>query len=230
MKLLLFDIDQTLVNTGGAGLRALDRACQQLIQLERAMDGISPHGKTDPAIVREIFRVRLKNISPSQREIETILEAYLSFLKDEVRLSPAYRVLPGIISLLDHLVAHDGAAMGLATGNIEMGGRVKLERGGLNRYFDFGGYGSDAEDRSELVRKGAARAAHKIGRTFLADDTFVIGDTPLDIEAGKRAGFKTVGVATGSYSVAQLLEAGATFAVSDLEKDRDYFLRSTFMA
>ena len=229
MKLLLFDIDLTLISTGGAGLRALDRACHQLFQLEHAMDGISPNGKTDPAIVREIFRVRLKNTSPSQRQIETVLEAYLSFLKDEVRLSTTYRILPGIISLLDHLVAHDGAVLGLATGNIEMGGRVKLERGGLNRYFDFGGFGSDAEDRTEVVRKGAIRAARKTGKTFHPDDTFVIGDTPLDIQAGKRAGFQTVGVATGSFSVEQLLDAGATFAVADLEKDRDYFLRSTFM-
>ncbi len=230
MKLLLFDIDQTLVNTGGAGLRALDRACHKLFDIDHAMDGISPHGKTDPAIVREILRVRLENPSPSGREIETILESYLYFLKDEIRLSPAYRVLPGIIALLDHLVAHDDALLGLATGNIEMGGRVKLERGGLNRYFEFGGFGSDSEDRTELVRKGAVRAADKSGRSFQPPDVFVIGDTPLDIAAGKNAGFKTVGVATGSYSVEQLLAAGATFAVVDLEKDRDYFMRSTFMS
>ena len=230
MRLLLFDIDQTLVNTGGAGLRALNRACHKLFHIDNAMDGISPHGRTDPAIVREILRVRLKNPSPSGREIETVLESYLSFLKDEVHLSPAYRVLPGIVSLLEHLVAHHDAVLGLATGNIEMGGRVKLERGDLNRYFEFGGFGSDAEDRTELVRKGAQRAADKNGGGFLPDYTFVIGDTPLDIEAGKRAGFKTVGVATGSYSVEQLLDAGATFAVSDLEKDRDYFLRSTCIA
>jgi phosphoglycolate phosphatase-like HAD superfamily hydrolase len=230
VKLLLFDIDQTLVNTGGAGLRALDRACHKLFDIDHAMDGISPHGKTDPAIVREILRVRLENPSPSGREIETILESYLYFLKDEIRLSPAYRVLPGIIALLDHLVAHDDALLGLATGNIEMGGRVKLERGGLNRYFEFGGFGSDSEDRTELVRKGAVRAADKSGRSFQPPDVFVIGDTPLDIAAGKNAGFKTVGVATGSYSVEQLLAAGATFAVVDLEKDRDYFMRSTFMS
>jgi phosphoglycolate phosphatase-like HAD superfamily hydrolase len=218
------------VNTGGAGLRALDRACHKLFDIDHAMDGISPHGKTDPAIVREIVRVRLENPSPSRREIETILESYLYFLKDEIRLSPAYRVLPGIIALLDHLVAHDDALLGLATGNIEMGGRVKLERGGLNRYFEFGGFGSDSEDRTELVRKGAVRAADKSGRSFQPQDVFVIGDTPLDIAAGKNAGFKTVGVATGSYSVEQLLAAGATFAVVDLEKDRDYFMRSTFVA
>lgn len=229
MKLLLFDIDQTLVNTGGAGLRALDRACQKLFQIDRAMDGISPHGKTDPAIVREILRVRLNKPDPALEEIQTVLESYLSFLKDEVRLSVQYRVLPGIISLLDHLVAHKDAVLALATGNIEMGGRVKLERGDLNRYFEFGGFGSDAEDRTELVRKAAVRAANKNGGEFDPSNVFVIGDTPLDIDAGKRAGFKTVGVATGSYSVDQLLAAGATFAVSDLEKDRDYFLRSTFM-
>jgi phosphoglycolate phosphatase len=228
--LLLFDIDQTLVNTGGAGLRALDRACQKLFHVEQAMDGISPHGRTDPAIVREILHVRLQNPSPSSAEIDAVLESYLYFLQDEVRHSPAYRVLPGIVSLLDHLVAHDDAVLGLATGNIELGGRVKLERGNLNRYFEFGGFGSDAEDRAELVRKGAARAADKNGGAFRPEYTFVIGDTPLDIDAGKRAGFKTVGVATGSYRVEQLLDAGATFAVSDLEKDRDYFLRSTFIA
>jgi phosphoglycolate phosphatase-like HAD superfamily hydrolase len=230
VKLLLFDIDQTLVNTGGAGLRALDRACQKLFNINHAMDGISPHGKTDPAIVRELLRVRLKVATPSSQEIETILESYLSFLKDEVRLSATYRVLPGIVSVLDHMVAHQGAVLGLATGNIEMGGRVKLERGDLNRYFEFGGFGSDSEDRTELVRKAATRAAGKSGRTFLPDDIFVIGDTPLDIDAGSKAGFKTVGVATGSYSVEQLLTAGATFAVTDLEKEGDYFLRSTFMA
>jgi phosphoglycolate phosphatase-like HAD superfamily hydrolase len=218
------------VNTGGAGLRALDRACHKLFDIDHAMDGISPHGKTDPAIVREILRVRLENPSPSRREIETILESYLYFLKDEIRLSSAYRVLPGIIALLDHLVAHEDALLGLATGNIEMGGRVKLERGGLNRYFDFGGFGSDSEDRTELVRKGAVRAADKSGRSFQPQDVFVIGDTALDIASGKNAGFKTVGVATGSYSVEHLLAAGATFAVVDLEKDRDYFIRSTFMS
>jgi phosphoglycolate phosphatase len=229
VKLLLFDIDQTLVNTGGAGLRALDRACQKLFQIDHAMEGVSPHGKTDPAIVREILRVRLANASPSVVEIETVLEAYLSFLKDEVHLSPAYRVLPGIISVLDELVARDDTVVGLATGNIEMGGRVKLERADLNRYFEFGGFGSDSEDRTELVRAAARRASDKNGTDFTPSNVFVIGDTPLDIDAGKRAGFKTVGVATGSYSRENLLASGATFAVSDFERGRDYFLRSTFM-
>jgi phosphoglycolate phosphatase-like HAD superfamily hydrolase len=228
VKLLLFDIDQTLVNTGGAGLRALDRACRKLFRIEHAMEGISPHGKTDPAIVREILRVRLGHSSPSNSEIGTVLESYLSFLRDEVQTSTAYRVLPGIVPLLDVLVVREGIVLGLATGNIELGGRIKLERGGLNRYFGFGGFGSDSEDRAELVRQAAQKAAGGNGG-FSPENVFVIGDTPLDVDAGQRAGFKTVGVATGSYSTDQLLASGATFAVKDLEQDRDYFLRSTFI-
>ena len=230
MKLLLFDVDQTLINTGGAGLRALDRACLQLFGIPNAMQGISPHGKTDPAIAREILRLRWRrDVAETNGEISSILEAYLSFLKDEVQVSPKYRVLPGIISLLDQIVSKKDVMLGLATGNIEPGARVKLDRGRLNPYFAFGGFGSDSEDRAELVRKAAGKAAARSSGQISPSDVFVIGDTPLDIDAGNRAGFKTVGVGTGSYSTEQLLDSGATFAIPDFEQGRDYFLRSTFI-
>ena len=223
MKLLLFDIDQTLVNTGGAGIHALDRACKKLLAIDNAMDGIRPHGKTDPAIAREILSVRLGATSDVEAQIQSILEAYLSFLEEEVQTSAKYRVLPGIVSLLDEIAARPDMILGLATGNIELGARIKLEPGKLNKYFALGGFGSDAEDRTELVRKAAEKAAHNNGSSFPASDVFVIGDTPLDVDAGKRAGFKTAGVATGSYSVDQLLAAGADIAVADLEQGRDGF-------
>lgn len=229
MKVLLFDIDQTLINTGGAGLRGLDRACLKLFGLQNAMEGISPHGKTDPAIVREIVRRKLGSETPTNTDIATILDSYISFLKEEVHTSATYRVLPGVQTLLDQLAARGDVLVGLATGNIELGARIKLERGGLNPYFSFGGFGSDAEDRTELVRKAAEKAAHKNGGFIAASNIFVIGDTPLDIDAGNRAGFKTVGVATGSYSVEQLLASGARIAVPDLAQRSDYFFRSTFM-
>jgi phosphoglycolate phosphatase len=229
VKLLLFDIDQTLVNTGGAGLRALDRACQKLYGLQNAMDGVRPHGKTDPAIVREILRVKLGSNSAKDGEIATVLEGYVSFLKEEVQTSATYRVLPGIVPLLNEMAARPDVVLGLATGNVELGARIKLQRAELNSYFAFGGFGSDAEDRTELVRKGAEKANRKIGRTIPPSEVFVIGDTPLDIDAGNRAGFKTVGVGTGTYTVDQLLAAGATFAVEDLAQGHDYFLRSTFI-
>jgi phosphoglycolate phosphatase len=231
VKLLLFDIDQTLINTGGAGLRALDRACFQLFGIHNAMHGISPHGKTDPAIAREIVRVQLEQIPGDfNGHIQSILEGYLFFLKEEVHASPTYRVLPGINSLLDEMSSRSDIILGLATGNVELGARIKLDRGKLNPYFEFGGFGSDSEDRTELVRKAADKAALRHGERVPASDVFVIGDTPLDIDAGKRAGFKTVGVATGSYSIEQLLDSGATFAVADLEQGHDHFLRSTFIA
>jgi phosphoglycolate phosphatase-like HAD superfamily hydrolase len=117
--------------------------------------------------------------------------------------------------------------IGLATGNIETGARIKLDRGDLNRYFTFGGYGSDSESRVELVRRAVEKAVEKSNKLIDADNVFVIGDTPLDIDAGRKAGFQTVGVATGSYSVEQLVTAGATFAISDFRQSRDYFLAST---
>jgi phosphoglycolate phosphatase-like HAD superfamily hydrolase len=229
VKLLLFDIDQTLINSGGAGLRALDRACLQLFGIANAMQDIHPHGKTDPAIAREILHVRLNKNAAETGQIDSILEAYLSFLKEEVRVSPNYRVLPGIISVLDEASSREDVVLGLATGNIESGARIKLDRGKLNPYFAFGGFGSDSEDRTELVQKAAAKGAARAGKPVQPSDTFVIGDTPLDIDAGKRAGFKTVGVATGSYSIEELLDSGATLAIQDFEQDRDQFFRATFI-
>jgi phosphoglycolate phosphatase len=229
VKLFLFDIDQTLINTGGAGLRAIDRACRKLFDLENAMNGISPHGKTDPAIVREILRKKLGSDSSHSPEVATILDAYVTFLKDEVQTSPTYRVLPGVLPVLEALASRAEVLLGLATGNIELGARIKLDRGGLNPYFSFGGFGSDSEDRTELVRMAAEKAANKNGGSILASNIFVIGDTPLDIDAGNRCGFKTVGVATGTYSVDELLASGATIAVPDLAEGAGYFLRSAFM-
>jgi phosphoglycolate phosphatase len=226
VKLLLFDIDQTLINSGGAGLRALDRACLQLFGIRNAMQDIHPHGKTDPAIAREILRVRLNQKTPANGQIESIVETYLSFLKEEVRLSPNYRVLPGIVSVLDDSLTRSDIMLGLATGNVESGARIKLDRGQLNSYFAFGGFGSDSEDRTELVRTAAVKAAARSGVPISPSETYVIGDTPLDIDAGKRAGFKTVGVATGSYSIEELMDSGATIAIEDFERGRDQFLSS----
>jgi phosphoglycolate phosphatase-like HAD superfamily hydrolase len=227
VKLLLFDIDQTLINSGGAGLRALDRACLQLFGISNAMQDIHPHGKTDPAIAREILRVRLNKTAAEIGQIESILDVYLSYLKEEVRLSPNYRVLPGIVSVLNESLSRNDVILGLATGNIELGARIKLDRGELNPYFAFGGFGSDSEDRAELVRKAAVKASARCGGTISPSETYVIGDTPLDIDAGIRAGFKTVCVATGSYSIDELLDSGATFAIQDFEQGRAQFLSST---
>jgi phosphoglycolate phosphatase len=226
VKLLLFDVDLTLISTGGAGLRALNRACQKRLALEDAMDGISPSGKTDPSIVREIFAAR--SVQHDTCSFDDIIDLYLTFLREEVESTTQYRVLPGILDILNDMSQRSDVVLGLATGNVERGARIKLERGDLNRYFRFGGFGSDSENRTSLVRRAAEVASTHHG-AIAPDDVFVIGDTPLDVIAGREAGFRTVGVATGKFSVDELRECGAELSIADLEQGRDQFLRMTFM-
>jgi len=226
VKLLLFDVDQTLISTGGAGIRALNRAFREIVSLENALEGIIPAGKTDPGIVREIFEMRGGRTVP----VESILENYLTHLQQEVNTSATYRILPGIDEVLGELTERPDVMLGLATGNIERGARIKLERGNLNRYFAFGGFGSDSENRTALVRRAAELAALRCGSPVSPDDVFVIGDTPRDVEAGREAGFQTIAVATGRYAKSDLEAAGATATFIDLEQDRDQFFRTTRIA
>jgi phosphoglycolate phosphatase len=223
VKLLLFDIDGTLVSTGGAGVRALNRAFCQVVGIVNAMDGIRLHGKTDPAIIREVFNAR--EVPSLRASFDQILAAYVEFLPEEVERSTQYRVLPGILSFLQDFHRRPDLVFGLATGNVERGARIKLARGKLNSFFTFGGFGSDAESRTELVRCAAESGVRHAGRDIEPQDVFVIGDTPRDIDAGREAGFRTVGVATGYYSAEQLRAAGADLTLSDFDSDRDKFLQ-----
>ena len=189
-----------------------------------------PHGKTDPAIIREICQNRnLPDVIKIEGLVTRLLERYVQDLEDEVANSQKYRVLPGILRILEEMRERGNVLTGLATGNVEVGARIKLERGGLNGYFPFGGFGSDSEDRSDVVRQAGRAGAgwHRV--RIEPDDTFVIGDTPRDVAAGREAGFRTVGVATGSYNVEQLEASGADLVISDFESGRDQFLRSTRM-
>ena len=225
MKLLLFDIDGTLVLTGGAGIRALNRAFCQVVGIVNALDGIRLHGKTDPAIVREIFNAR--GAHQNADSYDQILAAYVEFLPEEVQRSENYRVLPGILRFLQDFQERSDLAFGLATGNVEAGARIKLARGNLNPFFAFGGFGSDAENRTELVRRAAHNGSRLAGVTIDPNDIFVIGDTPRDVVAGREAGYRTVGVATSDYSTEDLSAAGADLVLLDFERDRNQFLKST---
>ncbi len=228
MKLLLFDVDLTLVNTGGAGLRALDQAFTEVLGVSAATEGVAPHGKTDPAIIREVCLKRSLSLDPDVDSIVSrILERYVHFLEAEVITSPEYRVLPGILDVLEEVDQREDVLTGLATGNVEAGARMKLERGGLNPYFSFGGFGSDSEDRTEVVRTGARAGEELHDRPVAPEDVFVIGDTPRDVAAGKQAGFSTVAVATGGYGVDELARTGADLVISDFSEGRDQFFRST---
>lgn len=212
---LLFDIDGTLVTTGGAGRRALEQAFERFYGRADACSHFPFDGMTDRAIARQ--GLTAIGVDPTEAVIDHLLARYLAVLQEEVaRVEAArYRVHPGMEeAVLAGLSA--GMAVGLGTGNIREGARVKLERVGLYRHFAFGGFGDDHESRPELIRRGAQRGAERLGVTLAEARVVVIGDTPKDVAAAQAVGAQSLGVATGNWSVRQLLDAGATWAFPNL--------------
>jgi len=213
---ILFDIDGTLVSTGGASDRAWRRAFKELHDVDVDVPALTGKGIPDPEVGRQCFVAALGR-EPSAEEAEALMRRRLDHLPEEVENSPGFVVHDGVLALLDRLIG-EGRLLGLTTGNVEEAAHVKLARAGLNRFFSFGGYGSDSPDRTELTKKALERAELVSGRSLQLASCFSCGDTPRDIEAGHGAGIRVVGVATGSYTVEQLLEAGADAAVQSLRE------------
>lgn len=202
MKLLLFDIDGTILLTNGAGTRAANRAFEKIYGLKNAMSGIDAAGKTDPLILREMFRnTLLRDYTPDEEQ--EIYREYVPRLKEEITKS-RIDIMPGIPSLLENLSLRRDMILGIATGNIEEGAWIKLRQSRLHTHFRFGGFGSDSEDREELIRKAIERAGDHVNHAGDFEKVFVIGDTPFDIIHGRAAGAVTVAVATGSYTPEEL--------------------------
>jgi phosphoglycolate phosphatase len=202
-RLLLFDLDWTLISTGGAGLRALNSAFSTLFEIPDAMKRVSPDGKTDPAICREMVRIHL-NREPVEGEIQKLCRGYLDQLAKEIPISPGYRVLPGIPALLEALTRREDILLGLGTGNLEEGARIKLARADFMKYFRFGGFGSDAEERPLVLRKGVERGEAVAGKKFPSRDVIIIGDNIRDVQAGHAIGAVTVAVASGPMTYEEL--------------------------
>ncbi len=213
--LALFDIDGTLIRTGGSGSKALARAFEQVHGLVDALAGMRLGGKTDPLIVDEIFHAHHGRPATSA-EFAAVIEVYLGHLETEIARCELYRVLPGADAAVSACLAH-GATVGLATGNVERAARVKLERGGLWARFSFGGYGSDAGERALLVERAIERGERHAGRRFERRDVLVIGDTVRDIAAARANGAVALAVATGGEDVATLAAAGADEVFETLE-------------
>ncbi|MFO0761556.1 MAG: HAD family hydrolase [Byssovorax sp.] len=210
----LFDIDGTLINTGGAGRRAVNRAFAERYARPDACDHISFGGMTD----RAIFRGGLSAIGvpPSEEAIDALLPLYLTILEDEMARAADCAVPAGILPALDAIAAEPRFALGLGTGNVEPGARIKLRRVDLDQRFSFGGFGSDHEDRPTLLAAGADRGAALLGHPRAACRVVVVGDTPKDIAAARAIGAECIAVATGGFTVEALLPHGATVTVRDL--------------
>jgi len=213
-KAILFDIDGTLVVTGGAGAIAWQRAFLELHGVEANIEEHTHAGMTDPEIAEIVFREVIGR-DGSDEERAGAIAGYLSHLQDAVSESKGYRVMPGIKDLLARLTK-DGILLGIVTGNIESAAHIKLARGNLNRYFAFGGYGSDSRSRTALTKKALERGGEVSGTPLDRDRTIAVGDTPRDVKAGHGAGIRVVGVATGSYSVEELEDAGADWSIENV--------------
>ncbi|MBI4863712.1 MAG: haloacid dehalogenase-like hydrolase [Candidatus Riflebacteria bacterium] len=216
MRLLLFDIDGTLMLSGGAGARALTAALHEVFGMSDGLAGVRLNGHTDRQIVADALALAglPSPASPAQQAL--LDERYVHNLRREMPVSPRAVLLPGVTELLQRLVEVGGVALALLTGNIEPGARIKLERFGLNRYFPFGAFGTDSAVRRDLVPIAIARGEEKIGVRFDRSDVVVIGDTERDVDCGRHCGVKTVAVATGGVSVADLQAAGADLVLPDL--------------
>jgi phosphoglycolate phosphatase-like HAD superfamily hydrolase len=214
MILYLFDIDGTILLSGGAGGRALDRVFRERYGIDGAMNQVRPNGMTDPVIVEEIFQTRLGR-SPRPDEIDAVLETYVPYLREEVARSTRFRLMPNVVEAIDYLAGQPGVAIGLATGNIQLGARVKLERAALWERFAFGGFGCDAANRAVVVARAIERGIAHAGRPFATDRIVVVGDTTRDIDAARANGIKVVVVANQSSDERAALSAYSPDAVFD---------------
>ncbi len=214
---VLFDIDGTLITSGGAGAVSWRRAFDDIYGIPADIGKYSDAGMTDPEVGRLTFAAVIGR-EPSTREFARVMAKRLAYLPKAVDESEGYRVLDGVEELLPRL-CEEGYLLGLTTGGVEAAARIKLERGGLNRFFCFGGYGSDSPERAELTRCAIERASVIMGETLDPQLVRVIGDTPLDIDAAHATGALAVGVASGHFSEEDLREAGADDVLGSLREE-----------
>ncbi len=221
-KLILFDIDGTLVLTGGAGLRALERAFERVFGLSGAFEGVEMPGRTDQVIIADALeRAGLQPEAALQAQFH---ETYCEYIREEIRVPAATKgTMPGVRELLDVLVGREDAYLGLLTGNFVATARIKLEHFGLWHYFRCGAYGDDAADRNHLMPVALERAGQSGVPPVANHDVLVVGDTPRDVACALAAGARPVAVATGRFDVATLQAAGAEVVFANLE-DLDSFI------
>jgi phosphoglycolate phosphatase-like HAD superfamily hydrolase len=212
--ILLFDIDGTLVRTGGAGKAAVEDALRQTFGVAEVRDGVPYSGRTDRAILRDVLAVH--DIDPTPANVDRFAEAYLALLPDRLERVRG-EVCPGVPALLPRLAANPAVRVGLLTGNVRRGAEVKLRHYGLWEHFPFGGFGDGRESRDDVARAAVAAAAEHVGGPVDPADVWVIGDTPHDITCARAVGANAVAVATGWTPVADLHAAGADLVLDHLE-------------
>jgi phosphoglycolate phosphatase-like HAD superfamily hydrolase len=216
-RLILFDIDGTLLASGGAGEKALRIAINDRFGVEDNLQDIEIAGRTDSLIARNVL---IKySVEPTPEHIAEFLELYLVRLREQLPITKG-RLLPGIVELLDALKAQPHFLLGLLTGNLERGAELKLTQYGVWHYFRFGAYADDSHDRNELGRFARQRALATHGVDVPPDRIFVLGDTPHDVTCARAIDAKAVAIATGRYTRAELDACHPDFLFDDLSDIR----------
>lgn len=211
--LVLWDIDGTLIISGGAGERALIASLHAVFGIKGSLEDIELAGRTDGWIARRVLAKF--SVPDTPHNLSNFLDGYLQALPAELA-NPGAHVLPGVATLIKVLSLRGDVAQGLLTGNLKRGAEIKLSHHRLWTHFAFGAFADDSETRDELGPHAVRRASAHHAVTFTADQVFVIGDTPHDIACGKIMGARTIGVATGRYSVEELKACEPTAVLADL--------------
>ncbi|MFH1480991.1 MAG: HAD family hydrolase [Pseudomonadota bacterium] len=213
MNLVLFDIDMTLINTGEAGLRSLNRAFYEMFSIRDAFAGIETAGKTDIQIMKEGLSVH--GLPSGDGILSSIVSGYIRSLKTEIN-NPRKYIQPGVVELLNALIEIDGLWLGLLTGNLEQGARIKLGALGLSDYVPCGAFGDDNEDRDKLLPIAVEKFKGLMNMDIHYHDCIVVGDTPRDVQCAKLFGAISIAVSTGTYHYESLMETDADYVLKDL--------------
>lgn len=207
-RLVLLDIDGTILSSNGAAARPFRRALEEVFGTSGPLQGYSFAGKTDPQIARDLLRLARIDDDIVAAGLDRIWPLYVEGLRDELR-SARVTMFPGVARLVHRLDSEPSAVLGLLTGNVADGARLKLTAAGLDfNLFRVGAFGSDHPDRSELPAIAIERAERLSGHRFEGKSVVIVGDTPLDIACGEHLGVRTIAVATGSYGADELAACG----------------------
>ncbi len=219
MKFILFDIDCTLIDSGGAGTKSLDLAFEEMFSISDAFKNINMAGKTDLGIIRE--GINLHGIEYSDEVIPGFCETYIKHLRHYINNDRGH-IKAGVMEALETLRQDEGLTLGLLTGNIAEGAGIKLEHFGLNSYFKIGAFGDDDENRNNLLPIAVDKFHKQHSHRISYSDCVVIGDTPMDIRCSKPYGALSIAVATGPYSFDALSDAGADVVLGTLEDTKRF--------
>jgi phosphoglycolate phosphatase-like HAD superfamily hydrolase len=215
-RLFLFDIDGTLLLSGGAGVRAMTRTFEQVFGVIDAFASSDIAGRTDTFILSNAMQA--VGVPDTRENHRRFRNTYVEILAEEIEApsSRARRLMPGIMPLLQALRGHDGSELALLTGNFEAAAYLKLGALGIAEFFPWGAFGEESAERAELARLAMRRAEERAIPPHIRDRAVVIGDTPHDVDCARAVGARVLAVATGSYSVEQLTAAAADVVLPDL--------------